>query len=177
MSRRNGGSPPPPPHGQRVKRLVPVEPSSWIERYEPLLPRINAAITLILLLVMVGWRHGAPSTDPMLVYHDLQHVRETLRSQQHRQIRFNIHPREIGQVLRHPTHERDFITELDLLELQDYRLCCAWADKFICDEQRVRAEVHSTEGHAYLSITSFIGSVDAHCTFSWTTTGAGMVKP
>ena len=170
----------PGPRIRRIKRRVPAPTehsddhgatNTFVQMMEEWLPRINACMLALLWLVVLwslAGRRGAIIGGLEGVTHDLQHVRETMQAQSHRQLKFNIHPRENGQVLRHPPHERDFIDELDLLSLQDYRLCCAWADKFICDEQRVRAEVQSQDGQPYLAITAFIGRVDAHCTFSWT---------
>lgn len=175
----------PPPVVRRVKRhirketdLIPTtnddDDDDWLMGLETMLPRINAvALMFLWVIVLFSWRSsgGGGGGGNIIVEHDLQHVREAIQAQSHRQIKFNIHPQENGQVLRHPPHARDFIAELDMYSLQDYRLCCTWADKFICDEQRVRAEVQSTDGDGgkpFLKITAFIGKVDAHCVFSWT---------
>lgn len=160
--------------------------SSTVEwwKNERNLPRLNTALVAFTWLYLLfgvlftygtsgGVGKGIGDTTTENVRHEMQHLKSRLTSQAHHQLTFNVHPTANGDTLRHPPHEKDFITGMDLMALQDYSLCCSWNGNFICDEQRVRAVVKSSSsngsaGGPYLEIISFIGKTDAHCVFSWT---------
>ena len=141
----------------------------WLvdERYLPRLNTVLICFLWITIIIIATSKRAQPPNSPETLRHEMQHLKSRLTSQAHHQLTFNIHPNENGQRVRYPPHAKDFITGMDLLALQEYQLCCSWDGNFVCDDQRVRAVVASSQG-PFLEITSFIGKVDAHCVFSWT---------